>query len=195
MKKTILLAFLALITLPVFGGVKMVFGSFAELARQRAIPVYLNWDSVVYGRMGNLDDFLAKSYRHVDWESRSLSYFLQAVNSKVGEYGVSLAPASAKLETGNNAPAMNISMPETSNSSDNNTKYRIVIATQTITKGGKIEGELQLYSENATTPVAVASFTSDDSDDNDQVAFRDQFRSIGKSFAKLLEKQLKDQFE
>lgn len=169
MKKILLVAMLAVLSFPVFAGTKMVFGTIGQLKGEKNIPVILNWKEAVYAKGGELDDFLLKAERNDEWESQSLSYFLREVNEKVGEYGVRLVAP----EKGDNA------------------KYRIEIVTQTISKGGDITGEILLLPAEGNDPIASISFSSDESDDNDKIAFRDQLQSIGESFGKLLKKQIK----
>lgn len=169
MKKNILMAMLVVLSFPAFAGTKMVFGTIDQLKGEKNIPVILNWKEAVYAKGGDLDDFLLKAERNNDWESQSLSYFIREVNEKVGEYGVRVvAPEKA-----------------------DNAKYRIEIVTQTISKGGDITGEILLLPAEGNDPIASISFSSDESDDNDKIAFRDQLQSIGESFGKLLKKQIK----
>ena len=169
MKKILLVAMLAVLSFPVFAGTKMVFGTIDQLKGEMNIPVILNWKEAVYAKGGDLDDFLLKAERNDEWESQSLSYFLREVNEKVGEYSVRLVAP----EKGDNA------------------RYRIEIVTQTISKGGDITGEILLLPAEGNDPIASISFSSDESDDNDKIAFRDQLQSIGESFGKLLKKQIK----
>ena len=65
------------------------------------------------------------------------------------------------------------------------------MVVETISKGGDIKGEIQLKKKGQDEPVAVMTFTSDDADDDDKIAFRDQFKSIGESLGKLIVKQIK----
>ncbi len=60
----------------------------------------------------------------------------------------------------------------------------------TISKGGDIEGKIYLINKNGQT-TCVMTFKSDDSDDDDSIAFRDQFSNIGDNLGKLLKKHLK----
>lgn len=169
MKKVLLMAMLAVFSLPVFAGTKMVFGTIDQLKGEKNIPVTLNWKEAVYAKGGDLDDFLLKAERNENWESQSLSYFLREVNDKVGEYGIRVVSADK----------------------GDNPKFRIEIVTQTISKGGDITGEILLLPAEGNDPIASISFSSDESDDNDKIAFRDQLESIGESFGKLLKKQIK----
>lgn len=169
MKKILLMAMLAVFSFPAFAKIKIVFGTIDQLKGEKNIPVILNWKEAVYAKGGSLDDFLLKAIRNDDWESESLSYFISEVNEKVGEYGVRVvAPEKA-----------------------DNTKYRIEIVTQTISKEGDITGEILILPADGDDPIASISFSSDESDDNDKIAFRDQFQSIGENFGKLLEKEIK----
>lgn len=169
MKKLLFMVMLAVLSFPAFAGTKIVFGSIDQLKGEKNIPVILNWKEAVYAKGGNVEDFLLKDDRNEDWESLSLNYFLREVNDKVGEYGVRVV-----------AP----------NKGDNS-KFRIEIVTQTISKGGDITGEILVLPAEGNDPIASISFSSDESDDNDKIAFRDQLQSIGESFGKLLKKQIK----
>lgn len=168
-KKFILMAISAVLSLSAFAGTKIVFGSLGQLKGERNIPVSLNWQEAVYAKGGTLEDFLDRAERNENWESQSLSYFLREVNDRAGESGVSVVA------------------PE----KGDNSKFRIEIMPQTISKSGDIAGEILILPADGNDPVASISFTSDDSDDNDKIAFRDQLRSIGESFGKLLKKQIK----
>lgn len=169
MKKLLFMIMLAVLSFPAFAGTKIVFGSIDQLKGEKNIPVILNWKEAVYAKGGNVEDFLLKADRNEDWESQSLNYFLREVNDKVGEYGVRVV-----------AP-----------SKGDNSKFRIEIVTQTISKEGDITGEILILPAEGDDPIASISFSSDESDDNDKIAFRDQLQSIGESFGKLLKKQIK----
>ena len=168
MKRMLFIAMLALACIPAFAGTKVVFGSIDELKGEKNIPVYLNWKEAVYANYGSLEDFLLKAPRNDNWESQSLAYFIGEVNDKVGEYGIRVVAP----DKGDNA------------------KYRIEIQPQTISKGGDIKGEILILPAEGNDPVASIAFSSDDSDDNDKIAFRDQLKSIGSSFGKLLKKKI-----
>lgn len=163
------MAMLVVFSLPVLAGTKMVFGTIDQLKGEKNIPVTLNWKEAVYAKGGNLDDFLLKAERSDNWESQSLAYFLREVNDKVGEYGVRLV----SVDKGDNS------------------KFRIEIVPHAISKGGDITGEILLLPAEGNYPIASISFSSDESDDDDKIAFRDQLESIGESFGKLLKKQIK----
>lgn len=170
MKKVLLCAVLALtMIMPALAGTKMVFGSISQLKGEKNIPVSLNWEEAVYNNNGKLDDFLYKARRDESWESKSLAYFLEEANFRVDKYGTTFVSADK--------------------GSDSN--FRIEILTHTIAKSGHIKGEILLYSADSKEPVASVSFSSDDKDDDDKIAFRDQLKSIGESFGKLLDKQIK----
>lgn len=169
MKKIIFIAMLAILSFPAFSGTKMVFGTIDQLKGEKNIPVTINWKEAVYAKGGDLEDFLLKTERNDNWESQSLAYFLREVNDKVGEYGVRVVSADK----------------------GENSKFRIEIVPQTISKGGDITGEILLLPAEGNDPIASISFSSDDSDDNDKIAFRDQLQSIGESFGKLVKKQIK----
>ena len=164
-----LLAMLAVFSLPVFAGTKMVFGTIDQLKGEKNIPVTLNWEEAVYAKVGDLEDFLLKAERSDNWESQSLAYFLRKVNDKVGEYGIRVVSADK----------------------GDNSNFRIEIVPQTISKGSDITGEILLLPAEGNEPIASISFSSEERDDNDKIAFRDQLQSIGESFGKLLKKQIK----
>lgn len=167
MRRIILSLLMTLIAIPVFAGTTLLSGSWGEVKGE--IPVALNWKMAVYAKGGGLEEFLLKAKRSDDWESRSLSYFLKEVNERVKKYGVTLVE----------------------NADTTAPEYRIEIVTYTISKGGNIKGKILLFSRESEEPVASVSFSSDENDDNDKIAFRDQLESVGESFGKLLRRQLK----
>lgn len=160
---------MAVIAIPSFAGTKLVFGTLDMLLGEKNIPVTLNWDKAVYAKFGNIDDFIAKAPRDENWESLSMNYFFQEVNEKTGEFGTRF----------------------TSKEKGDNANYRVEIVPESISKGGDIKGEILVYSTTSKEPVATISFSSDESDDNDKIAFRDQLENIGENFGKLVKKSLK----
>lgn len=173
MKKIILLMLTMILALPMFAGTKLIFGSFLEMRNERNIPVYLDWSEAVYGKSGNLDDFINKAARDANWEEVSLAYFIKEFNKKAGEYGVS------------------VTTPEESTA----TQYYIVIKTHMISKGGDIKGTILLMKEGQNNPLGIVEFSSDESDDDDKIAFRDQLQNVGENFGKIVQKELKKSFK
>lgn len=171
MKKILVSATLAVLALPVFAGTKTVFGSTALLDGEKNIPVTLDWKEAVYANGGDINDFLLRAPRDENWESKSLAYFLKEANEKVLEYGIRLVPADA----GDNA------------------KYRIVISPSSISKSGDIKGEILIMPVNGNDPLTSVAFSSDERDDDDKIAFRDQLENIGENFGKLIKKEIKAQ--
>ena len=169
MKKLFFTILMAVLSFPSFAGTKLVFGSMDMLLGEKNIPVILNWDKAVYAKYGNIEDFIAKAPRDENWEALSMNYFLQEVNDKTLEFGTRF----------------------TSKEKGDNTNYRVEIVPESITKGGDIKGEILVYSANNKEPIATISFSSDESDDNDKIAFKDQLENIGENFGKLLKKSLK----
>lgn len=156
-------------SIPLFAGTKLVTGSFNEMRGVSRIPVVLDWSQTVYGVSGTLDDFLLLEYRNNDWEEASLKYFIAEFNKQVSEYGTSVA------------------LP----CDDNESQYTIVIKTFTIKRNGNITGAIYLNKEGDENPVGVAYFVSDDCDDDDAIAFRDQLRDIGKKLGRQVKKEFK----
>lgn len=169
MKKLLFSILIAIMAIPAFAGTKLVTGSLADLKGQKSVPFIVNWDGAVYSKAGTLVDFLDKAVRNNDWEEGSLSYLFQKVNSRTGEYGIRLVDKDAKTDS----------------------EYFFEMVVENISKGGDIKGEIQLKKKGQDEPVAVMTFTSDDADDDDKIAFRDQFKSIGESLGKLIVKQIK----
>lgn len=169
MKKLLFSILIAIMAIPAFAGTKLVTGSLADLKGQKSVPFIVNWGGAVYSKAGTLVDFLDKAVRNNDWEEGSLSYLFQKVNSRTGEYGIRLVDKDAKTDS----------------------EYFFEMVVENISKGGDIKGEIQLKKKGQDEPVAVMTFTSDDADDDDKIAFRDQFKSIGESLGKLIVKQIK----
>ncbi len=168
MKKLILSLLIAIMAIPAFAGTKLVTGSLADLKGGKTVPFIVNWDNAVYSKAGTLVDFLDKAVRNNDWERESLNYLIQKVNSRTGEYGVRLSDKDTNTDS----------------------EYYFEMEVATISKGGDITGEILLKKKGQEDPVAILSFKSDDADNNDKIAFRDQFKSIGQSLGKLIVKQL-----
>lgn len=169
MKKLTLFVLTMILAFPIFAGTKLISGSFLEIRNERNIPVVLDWSDAVYGKSGNLDDFINKAKREVNWEEASLSYFIREFNKRTGEYGVSVAP----VEEAADCP------------------YVIYIKTSTISKSGDIRGTILLIKEGTSTPLGIVEFSSDERDDDDAIAFKDQLENIGENFGKLVQKELK----
>lgn len=169
MKKFLIVAITLLFTLPIFAGTKLISGDLGVLYGSKEIPVVLNWDNAVFNKNGKLDDFLKKAYRSSSWESQSLEYFIKEVNKKIGKYGSHVV--------------------QETNTIDSN--YIIVIEVKTITKGGDIKGNIWVRNISNSTEMANVEFSSDESDNDDEIAFRDQLENIGENFGKQLEKSLK----
>lgn len=169
MKKVLLSLLIALMAIPAFAGIKILGGSFDGIKDQKIVPVVLNWDNAVYGKGGTLQNFLDKAVRDKDWEGESLYYLMQKVNSKTSEYGLRLVPISQAEDA----------------------EYYFEIEIDTISKGGDIQGFIYLRKKGTNHHLFTMSFKSDDSDDDDKIAFRDQFSSIGSNLAKILTKALK----
>ena len=169
MRKTVLLILTLILAIPMFAGTKLISGSFLEMRNERNIPVVLDWSDAVYGKSGNLDDFINKATREANWEEASLAYFIKEFNKRTGEYGVSV----------------------TSIEEANSTQYTIFIKTNSISKGGDIKGTILLMKDGESMPLGIVEFSSDESDDDDKIAFRDQLENIGENFGKLVQKELK----
>lgn len=169
MKKIIFTLLMAILAAPCFAGTKMVTGSVSELIGAKVVPVSINWNDAIYGKAGTLEDFLSTAERNSDWEKASLGYFLTRMNESIVEYGVRVAE----------------------DQSDAESKYKLEIVVNTISKGGDINGEIVVSAIGSSDPIAIIAFSSDDADNNDKIAFRDQFKSIGKSLGKLFVKEFK----
>ena len=169
MKKISLLILTSILAIPMFAGTKLISGSFLEMRNERNIPVYLDWSDAVYGKSGNLDDFINKATREANWEEASLAYFIKEFNKRAGEYGVSVAN------------------PEEATA----TQYSIIVKTYVISKGGDIKGTILLMKEGEKNPLGIVEFSSDESDDDDKIAFRDQLENVGENFGKIVQKELK----
>lgn len=170
MKKIILSLILSLIGIVSFAGTKLTSGTLEELAGLHRVAFIVEWGNAVYSKAGSLEDFLDKSVRDDDWENESLKYLFQKVNSRTGEYGLRLVGE---------------------NDDNQNEEYYFEMEVASISKGGKIKGEIRLKNRMTNEAVATFVFSSDDDDDNDKIAFRDQFRTIGDSLGKQLLKVLK----
>lgn len=171
MKKVIICILIIFTFFPVFADTKLRTGSLNVIAELKQIPVFLNWSGTVYGKRGDLYNFLDKAKRSKDWEEESLFYFLREVNQRVGEYGL-------KLVSGKYEPDVSLSL-------------YFEIITGHISTEGKIKGEILLKRRGSESAVAVISFESDEEDDDDEIAFKDQFESVGESFGILLKKSLR----
>lgn len=167
MKRIITLAFGIIISIQLFAGTKLVSGDLTELIGAKAVPVYINWDNAIYEKYGDLADFLSTAIRDDDWEKISLEYLLTRADAQIVEYGVRL----------------------TSPQDTTNYRYRMDIIVQSISKNGTIQGTINITSVGCPNPIAIIEFKSDDADNNDKIAFRDQFKSLGKSLGKLLTEQ------
>lgn len=171
MRQILLALFVALLSSPAFAGTKIVLGSLDEISEVKEIPVVLNWKEAVYRKDGKLEDFIAKADRDNEWEAKSLEYLIQRANKKIGEYGLVLVAS-------DEAP-------------DSPLYFELI--TSDISKSGDIKGEILLKSRESDEPLAILAFSSDDSDSNDSITFRDQFKSIGNSLGKLISDILKKQ--
>lgn len=169
MRKIFLLIIMVFIATPIFAGTKLISGSFLEMRKEKNIPVILDWSVAIYGKNGTLDDFINKARRSSNWETASLSYFINEFNKRTGEYGVSIT-----------LPENNVECP-----------YTLIIKTSSISKGGDIKGIIFLLKNDSSTPLGIAEFSSDESDDDDEIAFKDQLENIGENFGKLVQKELK----
>lgn len=170
MKKLITLIFAIIIAFPIIAGTKLISGDLSKLPGAKAIPVFVNWDNAVYGNSGALADFLSTSIRDDNWEKVSLDYLLTRTNAQTVEYGVRL----------------------TSSQDTTSYKYKMEILVQSISKDGTIQGIINIISIDPSETIASIEFKSDDADNNDKIAFRDQFKSLGKSLGKLMTSQFKN---
>lgn len=170
MKKFMFALLMVILAMPCFAGTKMVTGSVSELIGAKVVPVSINWHDAIYSKAGTLEDFLSTAERNSDWEKASLGYFLTRMNESIVEYGVRVSDSQ----------------------SDTESKYKLEIVVNSISKGGDIKGEIVVSAIGSTDPIAIIAFSSDDADNNDKIAFRDQFKSIGKSLGKLFVKEFKD---
>lgn len=173
MKKFIFSLLITVLTMPIFAGTKLVTGSLEELKNAKQIPVVLNWDNAVYAKAGTLTNFLDKAVRNNDWEKGSISYLFQKLNSKTSEYGIRFVEPTAAPDA----------------------EYSIEIIVTNISKGGDLKGEILFKKKGEAEPLALMAFISDDADDDDKIAFRDQFKTIGESLSKLFVKQLKQAYK
>ena len=169
MKKLLFSILIVMMAIPALAGTKLVTGSLSELKGAKSVPFIVNWDGAVYSKAGTLVDFLDKAVRNNDWEEGSLNYLFQKANSRTGEYGVRLVDKYTQTDS----------------------EYYFEMVVETISKGGDIKGEIHLKKKGQDEPVAIMTFASDDADDNDKIAFRDQFKTIGESLGKLIVKQIK----
>lgn len=169
MKKIFFAVLIAVLAIPCFAGTKMVSGSVSELMGAKVVPVTINWKDAIYGKAGSLDDFLSTAQRNPDWEKASLEYFLTKMNASIVEYGVRVSD----------------------DQNEGDAKYELEIAVNSISKGGDIKGEIIVTKVGSIEPMAIIAFSSDDADNDDKIAFRDQFKSIGSSLGKLFVKEFK----
>lgn len=173
MRKIILGILFCVAMLPAVAGSKVVSGNFGVLLGVGNLPVMVNWNDAKYGYGGNLDHFLLKAPRLQDWERLSLMPFYTEVNKEITEFGAHVYPMSP----------------------DDEYQYYLVISVQKISTDGNISGFIFLNAADRSQPVAVAQFSSDEADDDDKIAFKDQFESIGESFGYLLFKQLRKEYK
>ena len=173
MKKLFISLLLTLSFLPAIAGTKLVSGDLGVLYGTKQVPVMLNWDNAIFGKNGTLDDFLSKAYRSETWESQSLGYFIKEVNKKITEYGTKVL----------------------SDNGENAGPYIIEITVNSISKGGDIKGYIYMKDIESNSNVATVEFSSDESDNDDEIAFRDQLENIGGNYGKMLEKALKKAYK
>lgn len=172
-QKIILTILFAIVScFPIAAGTKIVSGSLSAISEAEYIPVIANWSKAVYERKGRLVDFLDRSYRDPEWESKSLGHFFQAVNKETGKYGLRLVHEKECSDY----------------------KLWFEIHTYKIDDEGDIKGEILLKSNDSLSPLAIISFSSDEADDDDEIAFADQFESIGESLAGKLKSVLKKSY-
>lgn len=169
MRKFLLMILSVLVAVPAFCGTKLLTGDFSEILDVENIPVSIDWSNAVYKKGGTLDDFIKKAPRSKNWESESLAFFLREANERCAQYGTTLVEQS----DANNAP------------------YAIIIAVSKISGGGDIEGIIKLINVETNGELATVKFSSDESDDNDNIAFKDQLENVGENFGSILKKQLK----
>jgi hypothetical protein len=169
MKKMFFTAWAVLMMSPIFAGTKLTSGDLSELAQMKKIPVVVNWEQSVYGKGGNVENFLATAPRDPEWEAKSMAPLYQEANEKTAPLGLIFVDSASAPDS----------------------KYVLEIIVYTISKGGDIKGEIVTKERGSNTPVSTIAFSSDESDDNDKIAFKDQFESIGESLGKLVSKQLK----
>lgn len=168
--KKILIAFLITIfTIPCFAGAKLIDGSLQSLAGEKTIPVYTIWEDAVYGKCGDINDFLALAERKDDWNAKSVSSFLKAANQSTLQYGTRFVTPD-KVE---------------------NAKYYIEIETLKIKEDGNILGNINVFENGTKNVIAVVNFSSDERDDDDEYGFRDQFESLGEKFGNIFVKEVK----
>lgn len=168
MKRTLLSFMLLVATVVAMADTKLISGSVEPLIGERNVPIAVRFDNAVYEKCGTVEDFLAKAPRRSDWNKASLSYMLYALNDKTGEYGTTFVGEDKA-----------------------SSKYYVVLEVNSIKKNGAIKGQILIKQLTNQKPLATFSFSSDDEDDDDEVAFRDQYQSIGKSFGKLLKSEFK----
>lgn len=169
MKKTLTILAVT-VGLNAFAGTRHDSGEYSALLECDTVPVTLNWTNAVYAKSGKLSNFLRKADRDPEWESKSMSYFFKKANRELSDTDIVL-----------------VSMSDTTAESS----FYFEIMPYTITKDGDLKGEILLKKTGSYNPLAVATFSSDERDENDAIAFKDQLDNIGESFGNYLTKQIK----
>lgn len=152
-----------------YAGTRIVKGTLDPIAEYKRIPVVTNWTKAVYEKKGTIDNFLDLEYRDPDWDAKSLAHFIQPINKEIGKYGVRLVMDKAKADC----------------------PLYFEIITHEIDDEGDIKGYIHLRREGWDGSICVIQFSSDEADDDDQIAFADQFDSIGESLGATIRKALK----
>lgn len=158
-----------LFALSAFGRTRIVEGTLDPIAEYKSIPVLTNWEKAVYEKKGTIDSFLELNYRDPDWDVKSLAHFIQPINKEIGKYGVKLVSGAKKTDC----------------------PLYFEIVTKEIDDEGDIKGFIYLKREGVSSSICVIQFSSDEADDDDEVAFADQFESIGESFSGVIKQALK----
>lgn len=169
MKKILLIIMFANVVCinSIMAGVRFVSGSLAALIEERAISIKIDYKDAVFGGRMELKDFLSLAPRAYDWEAQSMEYFLQSYN---------------EAALGRNIPALR---PK------EELRYCLLLKVEAISKDGGISGHAYLMDTQTEEQLAVMLFISEDEDDDDEIAMRDQLESIGAPMARLLNKEIK----
>lgn len=171
-KLLILTILLSTAIIPASAKVNATLNNMGLLYNVGKVPVTVNWKDAVYKKRGTLRDFLLESRRDRDWERRSNEYFLYEATLEVGDLGVEFVEAD----------------PGTTP-----TGYSLEIEVKRISGDGNISGDIILYknTDYGKFKKAAITFSSDDSDDDDPIAFKDQMKDVGEQFGELLRKQIR----
>lgn len=173
MKRYIFLVLLFVATLTCYADVDLESGNLAAICHKGRIAVTSDWSKAVYRRSGTLEDFLHLRSRSKKWEEVSLRAFCREAGEFTAPYGVRFVVASEA----------------------ENPKVSCKFIVLKISKGGDIEGIMELRDTESGDLLATLEFSSDEADDDEYTAFEEQFETIGESFGKVCRKVLKKKCE